>query len=597
MKIFTKSFLKSSIIFLIFAGYNTVYGAKPFYKTALLKDNLTYSWTALYNYDFRKNNFSYNIGLNGKSQFYRNSMVNNYSNDAADLKLLFSYRSAKNLSYTSELKGNIYNNSNLDLQYSKIKQNNKASIKFSPGFILSPALGTIYENKYNHQETAFLYGWESSAQMPKTNVNNFFSGNYSSYFYNFKQRKNSEHVVNIQYGTEFSPGSGDSLYASYNSLKKYEYYDRELNREKIDMKETYVSNTLYSELFSHIKMLNHTEFREKYFSQDREDKFNSRSENFLANTLTLSRQKQHITWLFSFFNSMQINDLSEKIKEDGSVRENNLVYDNESMQTAFSQKLVYRPSTKHTLNWHITYAKLEYNTPDSTSNFDDRDEIRLFNGLGYLYQITPRLSLSFASGINYFHQIFIYKEKSALNKEEKVIYLATNAKYREGKLQNTLGSSVNSYYLTYDFTPTSNMVNRKLTISDTMAYRLFPQTVVTLMLKYQVEEIGNLNWEKFAESITRENYYRYFIFYFKHNITNFIYLKPGFSYITRNDYSYLPEKEKVRSYVNMNFWLQGIYNFGKQGYISGKINKFYYNNSGNSGTAYFRGNLEVLWYF
>ncbi|MCK5076985.1 MAG: hypothetical protein KAR38_11450, partial [Calditrichia bacterium] len=245
----------------------------------------------------------------------------------------------------------------------------------------------------------------------------------------------------------------------------------------------------------------------------------------------------------------------------------------------------------------ITHSKLEYNTPDSLHNFDDRDEIRVFNLIQYQYNLSKRLQWNVISGMKYFHQVFIYPQKSGLNKKEKTISIASNVRYKLNDFINTFGGAVSSYYLTYDFDAQSNLINRKLTISDTLKYTLLPHSKINLVAKYEIEEIGNLDWQKFVEQITRKNYYNYYICYLLHEITKLISIKPGISYIIRNDFSYSPKKRQIRKYRSESYWLEVKWKFSGNGYLKGKINKFIYKNSNINWNSFLRGNLEVLWYF
>ncbi|MCK5076957.1 MAG: hypothetical protein KAR38_11310, partial [Calditrichia bacterium] len=493
------------------------------------------------------------------------------------LDFFYSYKYNPSFELHSSLKGKTYRNENINLQYQQFKSTNKFKFSFSPDFSITPIVGGIYDYKFSNEDPGIIYGIQLDGYNLNKKTNTSVKADYNSYFYDYKERKNRRHQLNFNYFTKFSSVASDSLYAGYSNKINNEYFISTLNNgldnkdniaiEKIQIEEITFSNDLKVKIFSNLILRNKTQFKKRDFSQKRENEINRRKENQFFNRLNFQLTGKKLFWNFGILNSLQINDFSQNIS------------DNNNIQIAFNNSLRYIINQKQNLRWTFSYSKYEYNTPDSEKNFDDRDEIRFYNFIKYKYKINQHLHWTAYSGLKYFHQVFIYSQKSNLNKKERVAEAGTNVLYKLSNFRNTFGGIISTYYLTYDFDDQSNMINRKLTLCDTLRYKIFPETHLNFIAKYEIEELGNLDWNKFVEQITRKNHYNYYIAYFLHKLTNLISIKPGISYIVRNDFAYSPEKKRIRKYRSESYWLETIWKFSKHGYVSGKINKFLYKNS------------------
>ena len=528
---------------------------------------------------------------------YNRGNNEDYANDNGKLKLNMIYNYNPHFKIISDLNGKAYNNENINLQYNQVEFKNRFNFSFSPEFAFIPIVGGIYDYKFKNSDPGILYGTGFNFYNLNKETNTSIKADYYSHFYDYKIRKNRNHQLNFNYFTKFSNTAKDSLYAGYSAKKNYEYY-KDLNKEKIEIEELVFRNNAQINLTSSFIIDNVTQFKQRDFSQKRNGFTKSRIEKILSNRINLKYYGKKFLWKLGVLNAYQINDFTQKETETGKNDDYySLISDNDNIQIAFTNYINYKFNDKQKINWIISHSKLEYNTPDSLHNFDDRDEIRVFNLIQYQYNLSKRLQWNVISGMKYFHQVFIYPQKSGLNKKEKTISIASNVRYKLNDFINTFGGAVSSYYLTYDFDAQSNLINRKLTISDTLKYTLLPHSKINLVAKYEIEEIGNLDWQKFVEQITRKNYYNYYICYLLHDITKLISIKPGISYIIRNDFSYSPKKRQIRKYRSESYWLEVAWKFSGKGYLKGKINKFIYKNSNINWNSFLRGNLEVLWYF
>ena len=545
----------------------------------------------------------WNLDIIGNSRVYRKSLNEDTANDNVNLDWNWNYHFNSNLSVLSKINAKSVRHFDLKSKYDQVRAYSNFKITFSPQFYAGPVLGKIYDFKFSHMDPGTLYGVESGFKTRNPEAQTNSSAFLQSYYYDYQKRKNRKHQVNLHYTANFTSDSKDSIYVGYSDSRNFEYLNEDLEMEKVEIKAISVNNDLGIRPFSNLQLNNMTEFTRRLFSQDRYSTRNRRNENQLSNRLLMQYQKKNFIWQFDMLNLYQINDLSIKTNDDNTqtYQDSDDELDYNYIQVAFNNSFIYHFMKNQMIKWRLAYSKYEYNTPNTTQNFDDRDEIRFFSDLAYSWRISRRLTFHLNSGARYYHQIYISSQKSSLNKKEQILDLQTMLSYSRKNFRNRFSAEVSSFYITYDFAQPggsiANLANRTLIVSDSLNYKFLTRSSLFLIYKYEIEEIGILDWNHFVEQITRENHYKYYICYFKQDITNLISINPGVSYFIREDFNYLTVKKQVRKHRNQYFWLEIYWKFTKNGFFKGRINKYLNKNLYENWISYYRGNLEVVWLF
>lgn len=524
--------------------------------------------------------------ISGRSQFYFSDAGKNYTTDEINTHFAFKKSFREKFVFHSGLDYKRLSNQNINLTMDNI--NFKNSLKYSTGnTYVAPTLGTVFLNKYRKRESAVSYGIESGYEYSDETTS--LSGNLVHEAVKLPQKPESVQRLRIHYFSKFNEVSHDSLFLEYSRKKYADYFNENLDMEKIDITQYRINNHLLLYRKGSNNLENRTSFQLRDFNQDRPLTSNQRVELNFQNDLYYKYIGKKLKSSILVRNFISENDYSENI------------LDNEHILFVINPMLVYAFNSRHQLITRMYYSKLEYNTPDSLKNFDDRDEIRFNLNTAYQYSFSSDLNYSIYLDGNYFHQVYLFEERSSLNKEEYILSLGSNIYLRKGDLVNYVDVKISSYYLTYDFAnklgTVQNVMNRKLSLTDTLKWNISDLSTISVAMKYEKEEIGALDWADFVSTLERENYQKYLHLAYRYNFDKEFFLMPGFSFIFRKDY-FLPGTRKViRDYKSRGFWLKGRYQLSSYSFVNLEINKILYSNLNTPDRSYFTGKLEVAWVF
>jgi hypothetical protein len=199
-------------------------------------------------------------------------------------------------------------------------------------------------------------------------------------------------------------------------------------------------------------------------------------------------------------------------------------------------------SRKDSLFARFFVSRFQYDTPDS-NNFDDRDEFRTTAILGYSHQFSPSLQIGFEALTNLHHLVYIFNERSANNKWNRILQLGTKIKYSPN--QNVLWkqrAQVLANYTNFDFeeeqTQIRSFVFRKFTLTDSLLLGSLNNIQIQLFHRLELEENGRLFWNDFAEELLLNRQNNFLTFGIQFPLIGNLFLYNGISGYFRNEWRY-----------------------------------------------------------
>lgn len=479
------------------------------------------------------------------------------------------------------------NNSRLDLHYQKIKPQAGIRLRFLPPFQITGKVGITNLKKYSRNDNAFSYGVSSLLQLIQTESRLMVGSDWDRE--QFSEYSNRFSSIQASYQTQLSGSSSDSLVVVYSERKMADYFNPELELERVNIRLRQAENDL--RLYSGPKwsVRNITLFRDRDFRQSRPLSKNERSELELSNEFRI--QKNGPLWQLGL--SVKNYYLYNDFREDYLDNEHIFFIAQSNISRTFRQK--------HSLKTTLYFSKLEYNTPDEELNFDDRDEMRLSAVILYLHNNQNNYQYGIGLEGNFYQTRYISARKSAINNREFILSLTPSYKMDRNRFTNFFRTRISSYYLVYDYAgllpQIQSFVNRKLLLEDSLRYTFPSGNRIETYVRYELEEIGLLDWKAFQSAIERMNRQNQWLFMYTHFLYPELSLTSGFSFIFRKDF-YIPGTRRVlRDYNNKSFWWKMTYTGLKSNAIVLYLNHFLTKEKDRRQSAELIGKLEVTWHF
>ncbi len=437
------------------------------------------------------------------------------------------------------------------------------------------------------KNSALFYGIKGALEQitPLAKVRIFGQFQNEQFSYNSDQFLNT----GFFYSTNFSKESSDSIRFSYSVSNYADYFNQNLDLEKVNIQELKLNNYLIffnnsSGQLSHIASV-----KKRDFSQDRFQSISFRKEIEVISVIQYLFGGSNYTGKLLLKNYLLNNDYNQNF------------LDNEHLLFDFRGQFKFEIGSKHFFEIISQYSKLEYNTPDSTTNFDDRDELRGILHFNYIYHPNPYLQHSIFLKGRYFYQKYIYKERSALNNQEIILSMGAKNLFRHRLFRNHMEARISTYYLIHDYSQTlvtlNDIINRRITIEDSLTLIFNRWNLLTLYGRYEKEEIGSLDWSAFAYSLERENSQNQFLVYFQHYVIRSMSVSQGFSIIRRRDFIIPGTLRLIRNYNSKSFWIRVIYRLHSNKWLTIRLQRFMINDLHYRKKVYLLGKAEVFWRF
>ncbi|APF19618.1 hypothetical protein Cabys_2870 [Caldithrix abyssi DSM 13497] len=446
---------------------------------------------------------------------------------------------------------------------------------------LTPYLG--YQNAKNRSHVD--WGWDTGGRLhlDRYHFNAYTADLKASANLDFyPERQNREYDVNAYFTSRFSKFSMDSLFVRWNDLSK-EYYVAD-SIEQVTISQRELQNKLYYDLSPTNRLLVQTRLQSREISY-----FNGRSIFLFENYFRYLHLGRRLNFLLTFRTSDETQDNA------GTVT------DSRTRQSAFNADLNYYINPKHRLMFNFAYVKSQYDTPDSVVNNDDRDEQRFVFNIRYSWQISPVLTLDLLTYAYLFHQIYIYKERSASNSWNRIYKLNPRLLYQYGAVSNRLSTEVLANYTVYDFdqlfSEPRSFVFRKYIISDSLMIRYYTFQYLGAYARLELEDKGTFFSQEFAQQVLQSYQTEFFTLFLRNTHFLLFKLEVGFTYYRRRQWRHVPIKTLNRTLINKGPYVELSYTLMPRINFLASLSYQQVDDSRLPNTRYLSGKLRLNYYF
>jgi hypothetical protein len=418
----------------------------------------------------------------------------------------------------------------------------------------------------------------------KANLINWKTGEYRSNFdgetnYDFyAKRQNYENKFRVGISASFTRYTSDSLTFAFGEMSKQYWVGDSIEQVKFYNRD--LINRL-SYMFTSSDMLAmRTQLQSRTTSY-----FNGRNIFFIDNDLRYIHLGQRLNYTIGLRTSDESQD------NEGNHT------DSRTLQTVMNLRLDFRLAENKNLDLDFSYVKLQYDTPDSIVNNDDRDEQRFVFNIDYRQQLSSLLSMQWQSYAYFFHQIYIFREQSLNNSWNRIYKLNPRIVYQSEFLTNVLSTQVLANYTVYDFedtlSQTRSYVFRKYTFSDSLTGRVFAQNYAGIFYRLELEDKGSFYQEEFAQQLiqTYRSYFYNFFLYNDHFL--FVNIRLGYTIYNRKEWRHLPEKKLNRKITNRGPYINLSYNQTRRLMLSANASLLTLCDSKSKTTHYMTGYIRL----
>jgi hypothetical protein len=547
------------------------------------KQSTTWNWLGMFSYQNRP---SATVNWYVKERFQSNLLVPAEGSKKWKDEHFLDGLIFKNFSgFSSGLYFNSWYQSNKQISLNSQFANHRMGAFFQKSVFrylqVTPYLGYQYAKNREHID----WGWDTGLRLQ---LNRFRFSNYShdlrfsSDFDIYPTRQNREYDIVSHLGARFSRFSSDSLYLRWNDLSKQYYVADSI--EQVTIHDRELTNKLFYDFDAFNRLLFQTRLQSRNISY-----FNGRDILLFENYIRYLHTGARWDFLFTFRTSSETQDNA------------GIYTDSKTLQSAFNTHLNYRFNRNHQLSLDAAYVKLQYDTPDSIVNNDDRDEQRFIFTLRYRWHISPLLTLDFLTYAYLFHQIYIYKERSMNNNWNRIYKLNPRLLYHWGPISNRLSTEVLANYTDYDFdylTPDPrSFVFRKFTVSDSMLINYFAYQFVGGYFRLELEDKGSFFPKEFAQQVLQSYQSRFFTLFLRNAHFMYFVVDVGYTYYQRREWRHLPVKKLNRTLTNQGPYVEISYNLLPDILFSANTSFLHLDDSRQPARHYVTGKLKLTYYF
>lgn len=355
---------------------------------------------------------------------------------------------------------------------------------------------------------------------------------------------------NLNYGLfrEFAAMTFDSLTILNSSYRRDNYLSAAGDVESLRESYKGVENVIRYQLSAPLALrwktgLGYRNVAVWSFSGGQEQKKRRRNDQRYSNELVLYYQRPQLTShaVLSFWSQQQKYDIDlGKIDLPFSGRTAFITPDNEINRLSLLTSLGWRIADSDSLGAFFSVSRFRYDTPD-TNNFDDRDELRINTRLVERHRFREWLWLELEASVNLYHMVYVFGERSADNNWNRIFRLRPSVIFTPHKrLRWSQSFEVLANYVEYDFESLSGLprsfVFRKFAMDDSVRLELFNRTVLLLDYRLQLEENGQLFWERWSERVLATRRNQWFHIFWRYEMKKPFYFSPGYSYYLREEW-------------------------------------------------------------
>ncbi len=382
-----------------------------------------------------------------------------------------------------------------------------------------------------------------------------FSSNYDFY----DTRKNYNNNFRAAVTSRFSAFAGDSMHVSYMESIKQFYDNSGSALIDVSLYNREFSNMLYYAVAPRATLQLQTQIVSKNVSY-----FNKRNNFLIGNRISYNYTGNRLHYNFNF------RTTDETLDTDGTRT------DSRTRQSAFGFNSAYLFNPSDNLHLNLSYIKLQYDTPDSVSNNDDRDEQTFVLSMDYFHRFSPLLSMHIKTYGYLFHQLYIFREQSINNHWNRIIKLEPSVQYRGKTINNHFATSVIANYTDYDFDKlslqTRSFLFRKYTLSDSISYNFTDRSAVSVRGRLEIEEKGNFFKSRFAQNRIQTYQTAYLTAYLSQRFLKRFIAQIGYAHFKRSEWRFVPIRRKTRELSNNGPFIRIVYNAPGRLTLNGSAN-------------------------
>ncbi len=571
-----------SVPYLLHSQSDSLFTVKPKLETEIVKQNTSWFWRENFQYAHQGDIYLWSVNQN----FFSNAIVpakgvkqwkdeNRFSLNVlrsyqGDLKLgLFAESWYKNdrqrqsaIEYANHSTGIV---SQLDFKYLRLR----------------PKIGYQYARNISVTD----WGWDSglSGTIHPFQFDEFVTSAQIESDYDFyENRQNYSNSFQIGFSTEFNQYTKDSIDFVYQESKNQFYDALGQNIIEVSRYQRGIKNNLYYNIASN-KLFN---IETKILSKNL-NFFNNRNVFLVENYFRYIYFGRKINFIADFKTSSETIDNSE------------IVTDSETLQSVLGLTLNYVFDSGDDVKIRFNYVKLEYNTPDTVNNNDDRDELRFVLNTVYTRNFSPVLNMQVLLYGYMFRQIFLFNEQSVNNNWNRVIKLEPKIRYNNKILKNILLTNVITNITEYDFEDfrIRSFIVRKYNLVDSLTYRFDSKLSFNFWGRLELEEKGSFFKQSFSQNKVQEYQSQYLnahiSYLFWRRIRTFI----GYSFFQRREWRFQPKKELNRVIKNQGPFAGLSYAASGDVMLNAQVTQNNLSDTKNINQKYLTGNLKLMYFF
>lgn len=435
-----------------------------------------------------------------------------------------------------------------------------------PNLYTELSAGPKWDSRYSQHDRGTNYGLTlRGSQFDLAGYEN--SVNFMLGEDRYDRRKNSNIVANVRTNKQFTDNTADSLDVYYTNQRRDNYVSivGDIESQREDVKG--MRNTLYYGMTPSMNMRLNTALEFKnvellQYGENSEDRRRKRNDQRFSNELAfyLNRKKLNGRLNMLYLIQEQRYDLTVNGRPF-SERTAFVTPNNSSSRLMLTGQLSSRFTNRDSTSAYFSISKFQYDTPDTT-NFDDRDELRINTRASYSHWFNSTLRFELQASVNLYHMVYIFGERSADNNWNRILLLRPSIEFKPTESFRLHQSfEVLSNYVDYDFedpnVQTKSFVFRKFAMSDSLEWKVFRRSSFLFDYRLQLEENGQLYWEAWAQNLIADRSKQWFHFMWQFQLKGHLYLTPGYSIYKRVEWRYnnnvtlgTSEKEKSGTYLS-----------------------------------------------
>jgi hypothetical protein len=165
-------------------------------------------------------------------------------------------------------------------------------------------------------------------------------------------------------------------------------------------------------------------------------------------------------------------------------------------------------NSSDSLSFDLGSVKYRYDTPDENDH-NDRDELRFTAEVAGGWALNRSLGLRAGLSSDLNHLVYVSRTRSGENRWARQFGLFVALPWNDSPVRNLAQFTLSSNFTDYDFSPfdvSQSRVFRSVTALDTLRLDLGGGWGMEINLAGQLDDYGNLLWDKWIENVSEEGY-------------------------------------------------------------------------------------------